>query len=192
MMYTGNPVCGMKLNAFAAVSSVLSGERLTGNLGWLGGLLYRRECSAWTAVQGGIPFRNGPCPRNSIYPGNTHMLRCPQMMTNVQFYSQRAAWGEGLPKGYLRGNQIFSMWEWGLRDAAARGLGASGTEWSPQATFNQPCSIGRHPMHERLSRPHRIGRWVSIGQYPIARIDPLVVELLTILACWLTYLVGLL
>lgn len=28
MLHTGNPVCGLKLNAFAAVSSVLSGVLL--------------------------------------------------------------------------------------------------------------------------------------------------------------------
>lgn len=29
ILHTGNPVCGMKLNAFAAVSSVLSGKCIT-------------------------------------------------------------------------------------------------------------------------------------------------------------------
>lgn len=29
MLHTGNPVCGLKLNAFAAVSSVLSGKCVT-------------------------------------------------------------------------------------------------------------------------------------------------------------------
>ena len=32
MLHTGNPVCGLKLNAFAAVSSVLSGKCVTAGL----------------------------------------------------------------------------------------------------------------------------------------------------------------